>query len=273
VMAVRKVAIEKFGLDNIPNGSTMTTLEDVFVPLYFYHRYQTEAVVKLVAGTDFSYAVKGGFLSTNEVLDAKAQKRALEGLMRTLDAEEIAVPKAKLELFLARAFGQPRTRESFGSQMGTAFDPFGAAATAADFTLSFLLHPERAARLIAQSALDKNQLSLHAVLDRCDQATLDAKHKDAYLQQVQWSINGQYLENLYGLASDPRSTPMVKAVVMRHLEKLSQKLAQGDGGTLEADLKAYWSKDIKNFLKNPTAPSKGTAPKIPDGSPIGSGQP
>ncbi len=34
-------------------------LEDVFVPLYFLHRYQTEAVAKIIGGSEYNYAVRG----------------------------------------------------------------------------------------------------------------------------------------------------------------------------------------------------------------------
>ncbi len=60
IMDVRQKAIENFSLDNIRTGEAFSVLEDVFVPLYFFHRYQTEAAVKLIGGLNYTYAVKGG---------------------------------------------------------------------------------------------------------------------------------------------------------------------------------------------------------------------
>ncbi|NJW54906.1 zinc-dependent metalloprotease, partial [Salinimicrobium oceani] len=142
-----------------------SVLEDVFVPLYFFHRYQTEAAVKYIGGLDYSYAVKGTEETVVESLDEDVQEQALDVLLRTLDAEEIAIPKEKLSLFPPRAFGYSRSRESFRSNTGVAFDALGAAATSADMTLSLLLHPERAARLVQQKALDDDQLGLAEVLE------------------------------------------------------------------------------------------------------------
>ena len=36
----------------------MKSLEGVLVPVYFMHRYQVEAVSKIVGGIDYSYAVR-----------------------------------------------------------------------------------------------------------------------------------------------------------------------------------------------------------------------
>jgi len=41
MLAVRAKAIENFSIDNIRTGEANSVLEDVFVPLYFFHRYQT----------------------------------------------------------------------------------------------------------------------------------------------------------------------------------------------------------------------------------------
>src|SRR5579864_1963725 len=44
VMAVRAAALKRFSEDAIPQNAPMTTLEDVLVPIYLYHRYQVTAV-------------------------------------------------------------------------------------------------------------------------------------------------------------------------------------------------------------------------------------
>src|SRR5690606_40417889 len=40
MLEIRKRAIANFSVDNIRSGEAYSTLEDVFVPLYFFHRYQ-----------------------------------------------------------------------------------------------------------------------------------------------------------------------------------------------------------------------------------------
>ncbi|MEI9809421.1 MAG: zinc-dependent metalloprotease [Bacteroidota bacterium] len=49
-MKVRAKALSRFGENNIRPGMPMAFLEDVLVPVYLFHRYQAEAVTKLVGG-------------------------------------------------------------------------------------------------------------------------------------------------------------------------------------------------------------------------------
>jgi len=58
LLEIRKNAIDKFSADNIKSKEPYSVLEDVFVPLYFLHRYQTEAVSKVIGGLDYNYAIK-----------------------------------------------------------------------------------------------------------------------------------------------------------------------------------------------------------------------
>jgi len=94
-------------------------------------------------------------------IDGETERKALQTLLKTIDINTIAVPKRVLELFPPRAMGYGRTRESFKSKNGVAFDPFGAVETASEMTLSLLLHPDRASRLVQHKSLDNNQLGLN----------------------------------------------------------------------------------------------------------------
>ncbi|HMB64074.1 MAG TPA: zinc-dependent metalloprotease, partial [Eudoraea sp.] len=59
VLNIRELAIANFSLDNIRKNEPNTVLEDLFAPLYFFHRYQTEAATKVIGGLNYNYAVKG----------------------------------------------------------------------------------------------------------------------------------------------------------------------------------------------------------------------
>ena len=269
VMNVRKIGIDNFSSDNIPPGQPYSVLEDMFVPLYFYHRYQTEAVSKLIGGMDYSYAVRGGVNQAMEVLEPKEQKRALEALIGTVQAGQLAIPEDKLGLFPPRAFGYPRNRESFKSEQGLAFDPFGAAATASHMTFSLVLHPERAARLVTQKALDKGQLGLSEVISELVDATFGQSYKNPYRQEVQNRINEQLLESLYDLLADENVYKGVRAIAARHLEDLAKGLEGSQAGEDQQAVDRFLAREIREVLKNPQKREPRTAPKIPDGSPIG----
>ena len=48
LLDIRQVALNNFSEDQLKAGEPISVLRDRLVPLYFLHRYQLEAVVKLV---------------------------------------------------------------------------------------------------------------------------------------------------------------------------------------------------------------------------------
>ncbi|WP_442845597.1 zinc-dependent metalloprotease [Leeuwenhoekiella sp. H156] len=266
VLALREKAIQNFSIANIRSGEPLTVLEDVFVPLYFYHRYQTEAAVKRIGGLRYTYAVRGDEQQQiRSYVSAKEQEEALDGVLKTLDAEVLAIPKSKLDLFPPRAFGYNRTRESFKGNTGVTFDPLGAAETAADFTLDFLLNAERANRLVAQHAVDAELPAFQEVLDALTAKTFGQKPNDSYLAEVQRSINYRVLEHLKQLMVNPEAIPQVKAAVLKSLSDLAMQNLKFE----DADVR-YLAWQIGKFIEDPDEFKPVSAPKIPDGSPIGS---
>lgn len=270
VLEVRKIAIENFSAENIRTGEAFSVLEDVFVPLYFFHRYQTEAAVKRIGGLNYSYAVKGDEQVISESISAEEQVRALNAIMRTLNADVIAIPKQKLELFPPRAFGFSRSRESFKSNTGVAFDAFGAPATASDMSLKLLLHPERAARLVQQHAINKDLPGLPQVLNELIDNTIKLTFKDVYLQEVQDAINYNVLQHLLNLASHKDATPAVKAVAFSKISELQRWFTEKKRGDQKTVIHEQFSREIAQFLKDPSQfTALPVAPQIPDGAPIG----
>ncbi len=269
VLEVRKFAMDRFSLDNIKKDDAYTSLEDVFVPLYFYHRYQTEAVSKMIGGLDYAYAVKGDAPLVVKQIDPMEQRKALKALMKTVDVQTLKIPAQVLDLFPPRAMGYGRSRESFKSKLGVAFDPYGAAATASDLTFSFILHPERVSRLIVNKSSNDKQLDLNEVFDVLFEHSFKKAHKsvqDAELQQV---INEQLLYNIFNLLMSEEVYPQVKAIGFMKLKEITGYLDNSKSKGSENDMNAYWSETIRKFLKNPSTNHLKVSPKIPDGSPIG----
>jgi len=260
VLALRAQAIQNFSIDNIRSNEPYSVLEDVFVPLYFYHRYQTEAAVKIIGGLDYNYAVKGDeHLVTVKQLDPQMQRKAMEGLL-------LAIPKDKLTLFPPRAHGYFRGRESFKSNSGVAFDALGAAQTASDMTLALLLHPQRANRMIEQKALNTEQLGFEEVLDQLLEQTLFSKTSDPYLQEVQRTVNYNVLKHLMNLSIHRQAIPQVKAFAKAKLAMLKDRFEAADNSAAQS---YFMYTEISKFLEDPEDFKVLPAPKIPDGSPIG----
>ena len=270
LLAIRKHAIANFSIDNIKTNQPYSVLEDVFVPLYFFHRYQTEGVTKVIGGLDYSYALKGDGNTIVKRVPGKTEKKALVSVLKTLNVEELAIPKKLLNLFPPRAFNYGRTRESFKSKTGVAFDPFGAVETASAMTLGLLLHPERVTRLVQHKSLDNSQLGLVEVLDEVIANSIQKTYKDAYYQELQNVVNYQVLNQLFHLSSNKDMYWQVNAIVNDKIDKISLLLKNSKKTGIQKMYHKEMIQMISNFKKNPIKFKKPQTPKIPDGSPIGS---
>ena len=268
VLKVRAQAIANFSKDNIRTNEPYSVLEDVFVPLYFFHRYQTEAASKVVGGLDYNYAVKGDNQFTTKVVDVNAQKAALNALLKTISAETLAIPKSKLELFPPRAFDYARTRESFASKTGVAFDPLSAVSTSSDMTLRLLLHPQRTNRLIQQKSLDNTQIGLDDVFKSLINNSFKITHKDAYLNEAQQMINANVLKYIMNLAVNDNAFLQVKALANDAIYEISQGLYVKDK-KYENKYVSQYGRLISEFREHPEKFKIEESPRIPDGSPIG----
>ena len=270
LLAIRKHAIANFSIDNIKTNQPYSVLEDVFVPLYFFHRYQTEGVTKVIGGLDYSYALKGDGSNIVKMVPGKTEKKALASILKTLNIEELAIPKKLLNLFPPRAFNYGRTRESFKSKTGVAFDPFGAVETASAMTLELLLHPERVTRLVQHKSLDNSQLGLVEVLDEVIANSIQKTYKDAYYQELQNVVNYQVLNQLFHLSSNKDMYWQVNAIVNDKIDKINLLLKNSKETGIQKIYHKEMIQMISNFKKNPIKFKKPQTPKIPDGSPIGS---
>jgi len=266
LIKVREQAIKQFSVDNIRDGEPLSLLDDVFVPLYFFHRYQTEAAVKLVGGMDYHYGLKGDGLPLSTVLPPDQQRNALKAILATLDAEFLAIPREQLKLFAPKSVWS-RGRESFKGKTGVAYDALGASATAAQMTVRLLLHPERASRIVQQIAMDSTNLGLREVVEKLIKKTLHQSSDDAYLFSVQQSVNAVVLQELMRLAQDKNAYPQVRSIVNERL-KIFEVYLKAKRVKNYADL--GYLHTLRLYFENPESIPSYDIPKIPDGSPIGS---
>ncbi|WP_109301167.1 zinc-dependent metalloprotease [Aquimarina sp. AU474] len=271
VLDVRKVAMKNFSKDNIRQGETYSVLEDVFVPLYFFHRYQTEAAVKLIAGLNYNYATKGDKQTVVEYVEASKQRGALQSIFKTLSPEVLSIPEDKLALFPPRAYGFGKTRESFNGKTGVGFDALSAAATASDMSLSLLLNPERVSRLVQQNGIDDRQLDLNEVLSKLIEFTFkNTNYQKNYHNEIAHIVRANVLKHLMSLSKNKEVYPQVNAIAYNNLNKLIIRLKNDKVTNLSNAYNAYYLKQIEDFLEKPENFIVLPSPKIPDGSPIGS---
>jgi len=278
ILAVRDKAINDFSKFNIKSYETYSKLEDVFVPLYFLHRYQTEAVVKLIAGLDYNYATRDDNQALVEDVSFNRQNKALLSLLKTIDVKNLAIPKSKLKLFPPRAYNYPRTRESFKSMTGVSFDPFSAVSTASEMSLSLLLSPERMNRLVVQSSLynaSSKNMNLSHLLTTLTSNTFKTQYNQSdeatnkYFFENQQVINNNYLKFLLNLASNKKSFFHVKSKANKEIRSIATFLSSKKNKNIYS---SEYLRTINKFNTKPELFELKSSPKIPDGSPIGSTQ-
>jgi len=276
ILAVRDKAINDFSKFNIKSYETYSKLEDVFVPLYFLHRYQTEAVVKLIAGLDYNYATRDDNQALVENVSFNRQNNALLSLLKTIDVKNLAIPKSKLKLFPPRAYNYPRSRESFKSMTGVSFDPFSAVSTASEMSLSLLLSPERMNRLVVQSSLNNassKNMNLSHLLTTLTNNTFKTQYNQSdkatnkYFFENQQVINNNYLKFLLNLASNKKSFFHVKSKANKEIKSITKFLSSKKNKNIYS---SEYLRTINKFNTKPELFELKSSPKIPDGSPIGS---
>ena len=242
----------------------MSTIEDVLVPLYMHHRYQTESTATAVGGIQYTYAMRGDGLTPMWRVPAELQNRALDALMRTLSPSELTIPVEVVESIPPRPPGWRGTRELFPRYTGSAFDAVTPAVVAASHTVSSLLTPERAARMVEQNIFDPSLPSLDAVLSRLVEASFGANAVGAYENEVKRAVEAVVVERIQWLA-DNADMPQVRAVATATLRDIHGDMA--GSATPHAQLIAM---DIQRFLERPASPASMPGfPSAPPGAPIG----
>lgn len=275
---LRKKALINLDEDNIAEGAPLSTLEDVLVPVYFMHRYQTEAVSKIIGGINYTYAVRGsGAVDKVEIIPNEQQRNALRALQETLQPAFLMIPESILELIPPQAYGYQRDREQFKIHTGNTLDPLAAAEASADYTLQFLLNPQRLARLVEQSARKPYYLSATEVL-----STLRRQFKEQvvggagdYQHAIARVVEQRYLYHLMALAARNDIQPQVAATAISTLidieGELPERLSNTASNSPDRAHLRYMREQISQFRRAPEQFKVPKAPALPDGSPIGCG--
>jgi hypothetical protein len=278
-MDVRRIALGRFGLGNVPDGTPLSLLEAKLLPLYLHHRYQLQAAVKTVGGLYYTYAVKtrGGTspAEVQQIVPAARQRDALAAVLDTIKVEELAVPPRVLALLPPRAFGyEGGTQELFAKRTDPAFDPVAAATVSADLAVSALLEPHRAARLMQYHSLDASNPDFRDVVAELLSRTWRApRPNDPYHAAIQRAVQGLVLMRLMDLAADADASTQVRAVAAASLRALLEETAATSRDEATGAHRRAAHEEIERFLARPAEPRRRTPPPpTPPGDPIGAGR-
>jgi hypothetical protein len=270
VLGVRTAAMQRFGVDCIREGTPLAELEDVLVPLYLFHRYQTVAAAKEIGGLDYRYNVRDDGQMQPEIVDPKDQRHALASVLKTLSPAMLTLPQPLLQLLPPRPPGLPRTEEDFPSRTGVTFDPIAAADSAAEMTLELLFNPERANRLVQYHAEEPAEPSLQDVIEATLTSTKTAADASGLEMEVKQAVDSRIVEALLGLAASKGDSAETKAITRYELQQLRQKLTQNPGTDVEERaLHGMEVQRIDAFFRDPAKFVPAKAVPVPPGMPIG----
>jgi hypothetical protein len=270
VMEVRAVALKNFGEKNIKMGAPMATLEEVLVPLYFAHRYQAEAAVKMIGGLNYRYALRGDGQPVTELLSPQQEAKALDALIKTVDPSALTLPESLLKIIPPRPIGYSRHRELIKIKTELTFDPISAAESAADLTFSLILHSARANRLIEHHARYPKLAGLPTVIDRLVSATFKSATKPGLEGVIQMSTNHVLFTNLAKLALAKNASAETKAIVLLKLEQLKGWLLTKTA--IDEEWRAHYAfigRQINFMQQNPEEFKGDELLPAPPGMPIG----
>jgi Met-zincin/Domain of unknown function (DUF5117) len=270
VMEVRAVALKNFGEKNIKPGAPMATLEEVLVPMYFFHRYQVEAAVKMIGGLNYRYALRGDGQPVTELLSPQQEAKALDALLKTIEPSALALPESILKIIPPRALGYSRHRELIKIKTELTFDPLSAAETASDMTFSLILHPARANRLIEHHAREAKLPGLETVIDKLINTTFKSSTKPGFEGAIQMTTNYALFANLAKLSLNKGASAEAKAITLLKLDQLKAWLMAK--ASVDEEWRAHYAylvKQINSLQQNPEEFKQEELLPAPPGMPIG----
>ncbi|MCC2605469.1 zinc-dependent metalloprotease [Planctobacterium marinum] len=270
VIRLRAQALKRFGEASLRVNRAYSDLEEILIPLYYFHRYQTIAAGKYIGGYQYHYAIKGQGQPGNLPASAEQQEKAIEALLKTLSPDFLNISDAAAALILPKVHSSYRSRESNDGAMGVVFDRFALAQKAVQHTLNILLDDARLMRLSQQGAVDGKIPAVPELLVAIHKSLFDKLYTGikAEIQVQSLSlINSNYLNKLHSA-----KTPQVlKEQYFVALQQIQQSLQQLQGRQdISKALKRHIEFELYRLPKAIHSDSWQPAalPVMPPGSPI-----
>lgn len=277
VLAVRKIALDRFGLNNIPKGAPVADLKRVFAPIYLFHRYQVDAVVKQVGGVDYAYAVNGEGREQAKPIPAVDQRRALKALSETLAPARLEISDELAGLLSQAQSGTPDRQfeiEVFETLGGPVFDPVGAAVVASDLTLRQLVEAPRLNRVLEQHRRDPGQVSVGELLSWLFGAVQGQAGDPPRAAEIRRRQQARLVGDLVDTLEEKTLSPTVAGLIEQRLKAFGASLDTATGSpeavAFNRRLAGLLAKGDRQALAG-LASEAAPAPRTPPGSPIGEG--
>ena len=272
ILTVRSAALARFGENAVKPGTPLAQLDETLVPLYLLHRYQTEAAIKLIGGLDYRYNLRGDGQPLPEIVSPAEQEKALRAVLKTLSPQTLTIPESLLKILPPHPPGLQKTRESFPSETGVTFDPVAAAESAADLTLTVLLDPARASRIVQYHMRNGEAPSLHGLLEAISKATAErTEGGHSMSSEVERAVQFRALEAMLSLSINPDASTQARAIARTHIDNLYKEWTStpAPDDSAEAIHRKAMTERIDEFLKDPAKFVPVKPLEAPPGMPIG----
>lgn len=266
LLRVREIALANFSEQTIRMHRPLATIEEVLVPIYLLHRFQIEAVAKLIGGQHFNYNLRGDGQALPRAVSSPRQRAALEALLATLEAETLELPAGLANLIPPRPPGNLKSRETFSGATGSVFDAKSPAASAVAMTLDVLLEPSRLARVSQSDAL-----TLSEITESLLKSTWYRKPSGGVRGAIERQTSLQTMYALLRLAFNHSADPDVRATAMAALDDLDTWLTrQSPRSDLTNAHYRFAQFELRRLKDDPTGIERIAPIVVPPGSPIGS---
>jgi hypothetical protein len=222
VMRVRRIALNRLRPDVLPDDEALGEFQQWFVPLFLYHRYQVDAVAKMIGGVQYGYEVAAGG-SPMQAVPSERQRAALRTLLATLDLAELLVADETWQYLLPPSFESHRKVERLKGSTDPVFDREACARVAADLTIGNLLQPQRVSRLAMTRQANDEFGPQQLVADLVDHVWRQrGSGPDA--ASVGNVLKQSLTEHLLRLWAHPEASPAARAAAGFGIDRVKQYL-------------------------------------------------
>jgi len=274
VIKLRAAALKNFGEASLHTGRPYSDLQEILVPVYYFHRYQATAAAKWLGGINYEYALKDPGRNSAPITPVipKKQMAALNILLGTLTTDFLSVDKKIKQLLYPKALGYQASRETPEGNTGVSFDEVALAAASTQHTLSLLLNPIRLARLQQQKANDNNQLGIADITNQLEEVIIDNQYKNTATLIHQSTVDLIY-SNYINLLHDEQTSNQVKTelygIILNQITSLKKKVKKAKRSSNYRGFYAYQLKRLEAVTPGNRKKSELIKlPSMPPGSPI-----
>lgn len=269
MMKVRKIALDDFGEHRIRYRTPLARLEEPLVTTYLFHRFQLDSAASVIGGLYYHYKVRGDVQAHPTIVPADKQYAGIVAMLDTIKPSALALPETLRNIMPPRPQHFSHHNDLFSGKTGLTFDALATAETAAGLSVSILLHPERAARMVEYHARDPSVPGLVELIDRVLEATWLTTYDDPYHQEIQRVVNNVVLYYMVEFVKNKEAPAIVRSVALYKLHDLNTKLEDIEVED-ELTLAQHWYLDsvLELLEENPDAVNLTPPAKPPMGAPI-----